>query len=463
MMKLFSSIHIYPPRQPSILLGRAIQAFIGVGFLLSEVSAAPMRRDVVTPANDPFYTPPAGYESYPPGTVLRTRPVPNKLAAFSAFPQNMANAWQVLYRSADALGNPEATVTTVMEPHNGDPSKLLSYQTAEDSAYSACAPSYVLQQGSGLGGLVTQAELLLMDAALGQGWYVSTPDYEGPKSAFTAGIQAGQATLDSIRAVLATTNVTNVQSDAKVALWGYSGGALASGWAAELQPTYAPELKLLGAAMGGTPSELNATLNAINKGPFAGIAPAGIVGLCNMYPDLMNYVVQNVIPSKKDEFFKAGSQCLAADALTYAFQDIFSYFTNPNTLQGEVAVNVLEINKMGKYIPKIPLFMYHSLNDEIVPFNPTQALVTKYCSEGASIEFVKDMASEHGILAVTGAADALLWLQARFNSTPAQTGCTSRTTFSSALDPGALPVFGQVIFELLADLLAQPIGPGSLA
>ena len=36
-------------------------------------------------------------------------------------------------------------------------------------------------------------------------------------------------------------------------MWGYSGGTVATGWAAALQPTYAKELKsnLIGAAMGG--------------------------------------------------------------------------------------------------------------------------------------------------------------------------------------------------------------------
>lgn len=425
--------------------------------------AAPTRRALMLPQDDPFYTPPAGYESSPPGTILRTRAVPNQLAAFATFPQNLANSWQILYRTTDSLGNAQATVTTVMEPHNADSTKLLSYQVAEDSAYQGCAPSYVLQQGSGSSGLVTQAELLLMDAALERGWYVSTPDYEGPISAFTAGLQAGQATLDSIRAVLASTNTTNVQANATVAMWGYSGGALASGWAAELQPTYAPELKIVGAALGGTPSDLNATLYAVNKGPFVGLVPSGIVGLCQQYPDLNAYVLANIKPDMKDAFFKANSQCLDADTTQFAGQDMFSYFINASVLNGGAAVTVLTENKMGKYVPKIPLHMYHSLHDEMVPFAPTQALVNNYCSQGTDIEFVKDELSEHIILAITGAADALIWLNDRFNGVPAKKGCSTRTTLTSVLDPGALPVFGQVIFNLLLDLLGKPIGPKDIA
>ncbi|KAJ2956542.1 hypothetical protein NQZ79_g7632 [Umbelopsis isabellina] len=426
------------------------------------VSAVPVRRATVLPQNDPFYSPPAGYESTAPGTILRTRLVPNKLAAFSAFPQNLANAWQILYRTTDSNGNAQATVTTVMEPHNADPTKLLSYQVAEDSSYAACAPSYTLQQGAGLDGIVTQVELLLMDAALDRGWYVVTPDYEGPDSSFTVGMQAGQATLDSIRAVLASSNVTNVQANASVALWGYSGGALASGWAAELQPTYAPELKILGAALGGTPVDLNATLQAVNKGPFVGLVPAGILGLATQNPDLQTYIDSILIPSKKDAFYKAKSQCLAGDILDFVFQDVNTYVNKTDFLNDPVAVKVLNENHMGKYVPKIPLHMYHAIHDEVVPFPPAQALYQQYCAQGVSIQFTTDELSEHVILMITGSASALLWLEARFSGTEVTPGCSNTTVATSALDPGALQVFGELIFNDLGDLIGKPIGPLSI-
>jgi hypothetical protein len=44
------------------------------------------------------------------------------------------------------------------------------------------------------------SEIIFINAALAKGWYVSAPDYDGPNAAFTAGIKAGHATLDAIRA-----------------------------------------------------------------------------------------------------------------------------------------------------------------------------------------------------------------------------------------------------------------------
>lgn len=165
----------------------------------------------------------------------------------------------------------------------------MSYQTAEDSPTSDCAPSYSLQQGTSLAGVLPQAEILLMDTLLARGWYVNTPDYEGPKSYFTVGANSGQGVLDSIRAVLSTGNQTQIHGNAQVQLWGYSGGALASGWATQLQPSYAPDLTIIGAALGGTPVDLNATMNAANKSPFCGLIPAGIHGLSAQYVSRIEY------------------------------------------------------------------------------------------------------------------------------------------------------------------------------
>jgi hypothetical protein len=77
--------------------------------------------------------------------------------------------------------------------------------------------------------------------------------------------------LDSIRAVKASGNITGIGSDPTVTLYGYSGGAASAGWvsyharigvlsrssanyffkATELQPDYAPDVQIHGAAIGG--------------------------------------------------------------------------------------------------------------------------------------------------------------------------------------------------------------------
>jgi hypothetical protein len=69
----------------------------------------------------------------------------------------------------------------------------------------------------------------------------------------------GYASIDAMRAVLAAGNVTGMGPDPITTMYGYSGGASISSWVSELQPTYAPELKIHGVAIGGIiPSLLRA-------------------------------------------------------------------------------------------------------------------------------------------------------------------------------------------------------------
>lgn len=64
---------------------------------------------------------------------------------------------------------------------------------------------------------------------------MNVPDYEGPLASFTAGVLSGHSTIDSIRAAFNAKHILGLEQDARYAMWGYSGGALASEWAAELQ------------------------------------------------------------------------------------------------------------------------------------------------------------------------------------------------------------------------------------
>ncbi|HEY2694670.1 MAG TPA: lipase family protein [Pseudonocardiaceae bacterium] len=428
------------------------------GALAAASFAVPASAAPQPPQSDPFYQPPSGYQATAPGTILKTRTV--SIAAFAYLPQKV-QAWQLLYRTTDTQGNPEATVTTVLEPLNATPSAnrpLLSYQVAEDSSAPQCAISYQLQQGSDNSNTVAEAEVLLIDAAVEQGWAVSVPDYEGPASAYTGGKQAGQAVLDGIRATENFGTLGLAGSATKVGIWGYSGGALASGWASELQPGYAPDLHIAGVAEGGLPVNLADVLNGINGGPFAGIAMSGIAGLSHAYPQLADFLNTYLTPAGKSAFDTVNSQCNAQNAARFAFSNIYQYFTISDPLSLPVPQQVLTDDTLGQHTPTAPMYVYQSVNDELVPHADTDAVVQKYCAAGANVTYRRDILSEHVILAVTGAPDALNWLRDRLTGKPAPSGCSTSTVASSLFSPGALPTLGSVLFNDLLALAGQPIG-----
>ncbi|KAK4078903.1 hypothetical protein Trihar35433_8 [Trichoderma harzianum] len=422
------------------------------------------RGTAVPPTEDDFYTVPPDVGNSPPGTILKHRIPPAPIAAFGLDPVNLQSSYQILYRTNDNFGNATATVATILIPHNADYTKVLSYQVAQDSSFRNCAPSYALQLASASGGpfgtLVTQAELLLIEAALERGWILIVPDHEGPTAAFLANRQAGQATLDGIRAALSSGTFTSIDKHATVAMWGYSGGSLASGWAAELQPTYAPELKIAGAALGGTVPNITTVLTEINKSLFAGIIPSGMVGLSNQYPYVAEVLDQHILTQYKPLFGLVRNQCLSADVLDFLGRDVLAMFDDPSLpFTDPRLVQIENDNGMGHAIPRIPLYVYKSTGDELSPVEETDALVSKYCVGGTSVEYVRDVLSEHGSLAITGAAKALSWLIDVLDGEKPQVRCSTSTVASSLLDPGALEVLPQFIIDALLDLLQKPVGP----
>ncbi|PHH83419.1 hypothetical protein CDD82_1353 [Ophiocordyceps australis] len=422
-----------------------------VVFLASVVALA-----AIPPSQDDFYVVPANVDSYKPGTILRHRNPPTPLLALNDTLVSLKAAHQILYRTTDSFGNATATVTTILVPQNADMSKVLSYQIPEDSSSTSCAPSYALQLKDGakskLDIVLTNSQLLFIEAALQQGWVVLVPDHEGPQAAFLANIQAGQAVLDGIRAAIKSSCFTGISRCPKLTMWGYSGGSLATNWAAELQPSYAPELHISGAAVGGTVPNISAVIVAVNEQLAAGLLPAGILGLANEYPDLKLLVDQQLKPELKEKFYKPLSQCIVANGLEFAFQDILEYFENPMfILNNPIPTRVIDENNLGKSTPRVPFYWYQGIKDEISPIQFTDELVSKYCSEGVSIEYLRQIGATHGENELNTSLSALAWLKDRMDGKQANSGCTRNDVHITVQDP---PGSGLVSKELLDSLVS---------
>lgn len=131
------------------------------------------------PSQDPWYTAPAGFEDAAPGTVLRVRTAPGGLAAAVA---NASAAYHVLYRTTDTRHRPAWAVTTVLAPLHprgeSETSSLLAYLVPYDSASVDMSPSWALYDYVALE--AARPVVMSIESALGAGWYVSVPDYEGP-------------------------------------------------------------------------------------------------------------------------------------------------------------------------------------------------------------------------------------------------------------------------------------------
>ena len=384
--------------------------------LLATTSAL---RTTRRPSEDPFYLPPPGYESTTPGTILTHRETPHPISTLNLLPIKLHKAYQILYRTTDSFDNPTATVTTLLIPHSANLSTLLSFQVAQDSASIDCAPSYAFQFGAAtttpsnlLGTLISQNQLLLITAALRNNWPVVVPDFQGPQAAYLANKLAGRAVLDSLRAALASKSFTQLSPNASLTMWGYSGGSLATASAAEQHPIYAPELHLLGAALGGTVPNIRTALSQINGTHAAGLIPSALWGLANEYPAVNDTLTAHLVRGSKrrrGKFTKARDQCCGANIFHFMYRDISRYLDPGDVYLTDGALReVYAANALGRLgtVPTVPMFVYKSVTDEISPVEETDELVRWYCVGGARVEYRRVLEEGHGPLAGKGAPSA---------------------------------------------------------
>lgn len=389
-----------------------LTAIVAAGVVIAlPAGAAPAPAAITEPADDPFYQPPAGFENTTPGTVLRSR----KVTVTGLGIPIPVNSWQTLARSTDAKGNPVAVASTLMVPATPyllGKRPLLSYQTAIDSLGDQCNPSFTLRTG-------TEKELPLLAMGLLNNWAVVVTDYQGPRNAYGAGPMEGHGTLDGIRAAqrLPGTGLSGVNTP--VGLWGYSGGALATSSAAELLRSYAPELAVKGIASGGTPSDLQAAGRQIDGGPFSGLFLGAAVGISREYPEtrsILNDAGRALVR-------QIGDMCVEQESATFPFRRFNEFTTVADPLSDPRVADTLRTIELGKVAPPAPVYLYHSVFDELIPFAGAQKLRDTWCQGGTKVTFYADPLSEHVVLAVSGAPAAVAFLAGRFNGAPAPSNC----------------------------------------
>ncbi len=396
----------------------ALGVFGGVALALllaatgTTANAAPL---YPVPDPDPFYAAPPDLGAHSPGDVLDVRALP----PVPLFPG--ATATLVKFRSNDSHGGPIAATTTVITPllHQPD-APLLSYQHFINSLGTQCAVSHALYSGDlNLGSTVS-----MLNAVLQQGWSIALPDHLGPQLALGAARLGGQIVLDGIRAVKRLPDLAVQNSP--VALAGYSGGGLATGWAAVLQPTYAPELRLQGAALGGTPENLISMAQGIGFAPHPafGLAMAAAIGLEREYPDQMPtsaYLNQRGLELRGAMANSCTNEIIAVGANGSASD----FVTSTSFVDSRVARSVVEENSLELYpgVPQIPMFEWHSPGDPLIPVDSINNTDHHWCGAGVQLRTMEVSVPEHLTAAVLGAPEVLGWLEGRMRGEPAPVAC----------------------------------------
>jgi hypothetical protein len=402
---------------------------------LAEAQAAPEAA-----AADSFYsyTGSQPLASFSPGDVLKTRTLQYHLIGIPTPVQ----AIQLLYRTTDAQGRPSANVTSVVRSPTGSGSKALSYQSFYDSLDPAHSPSRAIAGDVSLGGLIANAESLLLVPELLQGYNVVIPDTEGQTADFAAGPEYGTTTLDSIRAATRS-QATGLDSATKFGLYGYSGGAIATGWAAALAPSYAPDVdkNLVGFTEGGVLIDPAHNLKYVaGSAVWSAVIPMALIGVARAYdidltPYASTYGLGVLANLKNASIIDALGRY---PGLTWQ-KLVKPQYADPDSVLPFVAA-VNKVNIGSAPTPSIPAYIVQGnggalegtfgnpagigTGDGVMVAGDVRALARQYCDTGnSSVKLDQDDLLSHVGAAVAWAPIALGWLNDRFAGKTAPSSC----------------------------------------
>jgi hypothetical protein len=414
---------------------------IGLAAVASLLLMASAARAVPTPEEDPFYsyggsTP---LVNIAPGTVLKTR---TSLYHVVGIPLPV-KAVQLLYRATGQTGEPTVNVTSVLIPpiFFGTP-KIVAYQSFYDSLNPVDEPSYAISGGLSLGGAIPNVESVLFGPELLAGNAVVVADTEGEKADFAAGPEYGTNTLDSLRAAIASSS-TGLSKAQKIGMIGYSGGAIATEWAAGLAPTYAPDInkRLVGAAFGGVLVDPAHNLHYVDGSSlWAGVMPMAIIGVSRAFhidltPYLSAYGLQIYNKLQKASIAEVLGQY---PGLTWAQMAKPEYQTPESVPLYVQVVNELIMGTGGT--PTTPLLISQGANGELegTPGNKpgigkgdgvmiagdVRTLAREYCARGVKVKYDQYDLLAHIETAVPWLATSMAWLNDRFAGKTAPQNCS---------------------------------------
>ncbi len=368
-----------------------------------------------------FDVPPSPLPAGKPGDIIRWRYMP--FTKNITKPPRGTQGFKFMYLSTSATGQPIAVTAYLLVPRGYTPKQgvanrpIVGYGNEAMGLGDYCAQSRVLEYGH-------SGELALIEPMLKRGYAVVATDYEGLGTpavhTFGVSVSAGHAILDSIRAARQLTEA-GLPSEGPVALYGYSQGGQGIGRGLELAAGYAPDVKISAAAFGGTPTD-PVRFSRFNSGKaFSAVNFAASAGYDAAYPEL-----------DLESFLNERGRIAMEHAYTACIESIFvlpfrmsSAYLNPgmDPLTDPRWLKRFKENSIGYEppAPEIPVYYFHAVKDEAVPFTGASKLRRQYCKAGVQLTYVPLPIFEHVAAGPMWMPMAAKWVADRLEGKPNRT------------------------------------------
>lgn len=395
-----------------------------------------------------FYEVPASALRGAPGTVVDTQPYPPLLSIPNQQGPWPSGAQRIMYRTTDAHGGATAASGTYFDASlpwiGAGPRPLVVLGPGTQGQGDQCAPSKLFQDivhYSPPLDFAVEYEVLQVHALLSRGIDVVVTDYQGLG---TAGMHSyvdrraqGHAMLDAARAVKALPG-SRIDDDNPIGFWGYSQGGGAAASAAEMQPSYAPDLDVRGTYAGGPPADLRAVAAALDGGLATGLLGYAVNSIYAGYPETRADIDGALAPAGRQALDEIAAQCVPETIARYGLHRTTEWTKDGRSLAELIDAlpsvsAVVDQQRIGRATPGSPVLIVQGRNDDLIPHTQATRLASDWCARGATVEFRTEeippiapgFVVGHGLPMVSGLPSALDWMTDRFDGVPARSNCSN--------------------------------------
>ena len=392
-----------------------VSILVGLAVASSSCAATPERLKGA-PAT-PFYDWTGAVPA--PGAVLRSEPLAAELSL-----ANASKSERILYSSIDGVDGktPIAVSGALYWPKGEAPAggwPLVAWAHGTVGASAKCAPSFAGR---------SERDQKYLNAWLAAGFAVVATDYQGLGTAgghpYLATRPEAYGVLDAVRAVKGRDGIGD-----RVVVVGQSQGAGAAFATAAFQPTYAPDVKVLGTVATGVPYFSPEILGAILKG-----GPSDKVTNTLVYTFLLVQLAELSTPG-----FDPNPLLTDAGKSVYALGATACYAQMEEAvLNGKISQKVGFAQSVAPVVQSVfPLISYPTLHldqplfvgtgeaDLDVPPTMQGALVRDACAAGSRVTWRRYAGLDHSATVNASLADSLPFVRDLLAGKPAPEGCSN--------------------------------------
>lgn len=382
-----------------------------------------------------FYTPPSPLSFGQPGDVIKTGGVPDAPSG--------VRIQRIMYHSRTNDGADIATTGLLALP-SGDPPPggwpLIAAGHGTTGIVEECAPSITpFLIGSGGSNFYDFFYKPWIDA----GYAVVGADYQGEGApgpySFLVGKIEAQNVLDSVRAA------KRIQGDRisdQLILFGHSQGGNSAGWAAQLLPSYAPELSSSGAILAAPAAELMELLNLAYQGGAGATLPAeavtflylAILSYQDSYDGLDVYDIINDtygvegLPIFQNVCAQTGGTPIGVNEKLFGIPGPFKpdEFFVPISQYPQPWLDAINLNSLGSQPIDTPILMVQGCDDTTIPISSNFTYFNDaLCSNGETVEFTTYPGQSHSGVVTAAFPEMIAWANRRLAGEDAASNCAA--------------------------------------